>query len=133
MTETEMMEAISVLRAEFADVAEVEEQQLTDRLRAISFRPTNPDAARAVLIVGISDVVVEIGRAGRFELDLDEEPLEIVRATAVGRVTEKTTVLGTTCRVLLVDGTEKKSTRLFNWTVLGGSTRQYAAWRSPGK
>jgi hypothetical protein len=128
MTETEMMEAISDLRAEFADVAEVEEVQLTDRLRAVSFRPTNPNAARAVLIVGISEVVVEIGSHGRFELDLDEEPLEILRAAAAGSVQEKTTVLGTTCRVRLADGSQQKSTRLFNWTIPGGN-RQYAPWR----
>lgn len=130
MTEAEMMEALAEFRSEFADVAEVDEQQLTNRLRAVMFRPTNPDAARATLCVGPADVVLMIGKHGRFELDLDEEPLELLRAAAAGRVNEKTTLLGSTCRVLLADGTETKSTRLFNWTVLGGSPRQYVAWRS---
>ncbi len=130
MTEAEMLEAISDFRIEFADVAEVEERPLTERLRAIFFRPTNPDAASAVLLVGMSDVVLETGKGGRFELDLDDEPLEILRAVAAGRVKETTNLLGTTCHVFLADGTERKSTRAFNWTLLGGPTRRYEAWRS---
>jgi hypothetical protein len=51
MSESEMMEVISDFRAEVADVAEVEEQQLTDRLRSIHFRPRNPDAIGVWLAV----------------------------------------------------------------------------------
>jgi hypothetical protein len=131
MTEAEMLEVIYDFRDEVTDVAEVKERQLNDRLRAISFRPTNPDAAGVTLLVSASEVVVQIGRGGRFELDLDEEPVEILQAAAAGRVEERTNALGTTCHVRLADGTEQKSTRLFNWTIRGGLTRGYAPWRSP--
>lgn len=127
-----MLDAISDFRAEAADAAEVEERQLTDGLRAFSFRPTRPSAASVTLVVSARDVVVTIGSGGRFELDLDEEPLEILRAAAAGQVEETTNVLGTTCHVRLASGTEQKSTRLFNWTLRGGLTRRYAAWRPTG-
>jgi hypothetical protein len=129
MTEAEMMEAIANFRTETADFAEVEDRRLTDGLRAIRFRPTNSNAVWVTLIVSARDVVMQVGGGGRFELDLDEEPVDILRAAAAGRVEEKTTVLGTTCRVFLADGSERKSTRLFNWTIRGGLTRQYVAWR----
>jgi hypothetical protein len=132
MTEAEMMDLISDFRSEVSDVAAVEERQLADRLRAVSFQPTNPNAVRVTLIVGPREVVVTIGSGGRFELDLDEEPIVILRAAAAGQVEERTNVLGTTCYVRLADGTEQRSTRLFNWTIRGGLTRRYAAWRSPG-
>jgi hypothetical protein len=74
---------------------------------------------------------VTIGRGGRFDLDLDDEPVEILRASATGQVEETTNVLGTTCHFRLADLTEQKSTRLFNWTIRGGLTREYVAW-SPG-
>jgi hypothetical protein len=141
MTEAEMLEVISDFHSEFADVAEVEERQLTDRLRAITFRPTNPNAARATLIVGVSDVVLEIGRCGRFELNLDEEPVQLLRAAAAGRVEETTRRFSIMVRVWLPDGTVEKTSvmRLADlWTRrsarhYGGkrATRQYAPWRSP--
>jgi len=134
MTEAEMMEVISDFRAEVADVAEVEDRQLNDRLRAVTFQPANPNAVRVTLIVSAWEVVVQIA-SGRFELDLGENDrqlvAELLQAAAAGRVEERTNVLGTTCHVRLADGAEQKSTRLFNWTIRGGLTRPYAAWRSP--
>jgi hypothetical protein len=120
-----MLEVISEFRAEVADVAEVEERHLTDRLRAISFRPTNPSAVGVTLFVSAWEVVVQIA-SGRFELDLDENDrllvAKLLNAAAAGGVEERTNLLGTTCHVRLADGTQK-STRLFNWTIRGGLTR----------
>jgi hypothetical protein len=142
MTEAEMLEVISDFRSEFADVAEVEERQLTDRLRAITFRPANPDAAQVTLFVSVWDVVLQVGKGGRFELDLDEEPVEILRATAAGRVEETTRRFSVKTRVWLADGTVEKTGVMSVadlWTRRSGrryggkrATRQYAPWRLSG-
>lgn len=134
-----MMEAISEFGAEVADVAEIEERQLTDGLRAISFLPANSSAVGATLIVSASQVVVQIGSGGRFELDLDEEPLEILRAAAAGRVEETTRRFSVTTRVWLSDGTAKKTSVMWVadlWTRPsarrhGGkrASRHYQPWR----
>jgi hypothetical protein len=139
MTEAEMLEAISDFRREFADVAEVEERQLNDRLRAITFRPTNPTAADVWLCVSAWEVVLGIGKGGRFELDLDEEPMEILRAAAAGRVEETTRRFSVMTRVWLSDGRVERTSvmRLADlWTrwsarQYGGKrvTRRYAPWR----
>jgi hypothetical protein len=139
MTEAEMLEVLSDFRSEFADVAEVEERQLTDRLRAITFRPTNPDAAGVTLFVSAWDVVLQIGKGGRFELDLDEEPVQLLRAAAAGHVEETTRRFSVKTRVRLPDGTSEKTGVMHVadlWTRrsarrYGGkrTTRRYAPWR----
>jgi hypothetical protein len=147
MSESEMMEVISDFRAEVADVAEVEEQQLTDRLRSIHFRPRNPDAIGVWLAVSQWEVVVQIGDGGRFELNLDEEDrrfvTELLRAAAAGRVEETTRRFSVMTRLWLSDGTVKQTSVMWVADLWarpsarrhGGkrATRRYASWRPPGQ
>jgi hypothetical protein len=135
-------EVISSFRDEVASLAQVEERQLTDGLRSIRFQPANPDGAPAWLAVSQSQVVMGIGKGGRFELGTDESERrllsELLRAAAAGQVEETTRRFSVLTRVWLSDGTVEKTSvmRLADlWTRrstrrYGGrrGTRRYAPW-----
>jgi hypothetical protein len=136
-------DVISSFRDEVGDVAEVEERQLTDRLRSIRFRPTNPEAAGVWLAVGESEVIVEVGKGGRFELGTGEADRrllgELLRAAAVGRVVERSRRFSILTRVWLSDGTLRQTSvravadlgRRPSERQYGGkrATSEYAPWR----
>src|SRR6266571_2359220 len=130
MAETEVWEVVSGFRDEVANLAEVEERQLTDRLRSIKFRPTNPEAAGVWLAVSEREVIVELGRGARFEIGVDEADRrllgELLQAAVAGRVEERTRRLWLVFRVWLSDGTVKAGCVMARG--LGGkrATRRYA-------
>ena len=134
--EVEVWEAVRRFQDEVADLVEVKEQQLTDRLRSISFQPTNSDAAPVWLAISQWEVVVQIGKGTRFELDVDErgrrELEELLRAAAGGRVEETTRRLWLAFRVWLSDGTVKAGRVMGRGYGGRRATRRYAPWCPSG-
>jgi hypothetical protein len=142
----EVWDVISRFRGEFANLAEVEERELTDRLHSIRFHPKNAEAAPVWLGISEWTVIVEIGKGGRFELGTDEPDWrlldELLRSAAAGRVQEETRRFSVRTRVRLSDGTVQRTgvqaladlTRRSSEREYGGkrATRRYAPWGSLG-
>jgi hypothetical protein len=143
----EVWDVISRFRDEFANVAEVEERELTDRLHSVRFHPKNTEAAPVWLSISEGEVIVEIGKGGRFELGTDEPDRrlldELLRSAAAGRIEEETRRFSVRTRVRLSDGTLQRTgcqaladlTRRSSDREYGGkrATRRYTPWRSLGR
>ena len=130
--EAEVWKLVSSFREAVADQVDVKEQQLTDRLRSISFQPTNPDAAPIWLAISQWSVVVQIGKGTRFELGVEERDRhlldDLLRAAAAGRVEETTRRLWLAFRVSLSDGTVRVGRVMGHGYGGKRATRRYAPW-----
>lgn len=135
--QAEAKEVVRILRAfgdEVADVAAVTESDPTPLLHTISFRPTNPEAAKVSVVIFDKRADVFVGAAGLWEVNNDQadRPMlrELLDVTVAGRVEERSFLLGTTCKVSFADGGRHSSTK-FGIHLRKRFIRRYQAWRLP--
>lgn len=104
------------LRTAHGHVLTIERAKLSDgRISTVTVAPTDPASTGLAWVEMVDEVIIEVGRFGRWELDHTEDGLEflkaIVRAVIAGDVVEQAAGRGGKTTVRLEDGSTAHSER----------------------
>lgn len=104
------------LRTAHAHVLTIKRVDCSDgRISTVTVEPTAPASTRFVWAQMVDEVLIEVGRFGRWELDHTEDGLELLKAIAraviAGDVVEQAAGRGGATTIRLKDGSTVRSER----------------------